>query len=287
VTREGLAAAVLAGLLLFTAPALGQAPAAAPALSATGTASGAAPETSATVAAPGQERLVSMLSNRTVSISSSFDGETLTLFGNIEPDLGTGATHVRGPYHIIVVVIGPNQTRVARLATRNVGIWMNTEQVTFRQVPSFFHVLSSGRLDDIIDPELLQNQKILPGTHLRESPERDPEIRARFAEELERLMTLERRFEINEQGVLFLSNTAYTARVELPHDVVSGPFLARTFLIKDRQIVASRTEGFAVRKIGFERFLGNAANQNPLLYGLVGVALALFTGWLGGVVFRR
>ena len=42
-----------------------------------------------------------------------------------------------------------------------------------------------------------------------------------------------------------------------------------------------------MRKIGFERFLGLAAQQQPLLYGLVCVILALFTGWLGGVVFRR
>jgi hypothetical protein len=33
--------------------------------------------------------------------------------------------------------------------------------------------------------------------------------------------------------------------------------------------------------------LGLAAVDHPLLYGLAAVILALFTGWLGGVVFRR
>jgi hypothetical protein len=39
--------------------------------------------------------------------------------------------------------------------------------------------------------------------------------------------------------------------------------------------------------MGFERFLYNAAVGQPFLYGLVCVILAIFTGWLGGVVFRR
>lgn len=246
-----------------------------------------APVASARIAEPGEERLVSTLSNRVVSITSSFDGDTLSLFGVAEPDPASGATHLDGPYHVIVVVVGPLQSRVARLAERTVGVWMNTEQVTFTQVPSFYHVIASGRLDTIIDPALLEAEAIPPISHLRQTEETDPAKRERFAAELARLMTEEGRFAVVENGVSFLSDTAYTARVTLPHDVVTGAFLARTYLVKDRQIVARRTEGFLVRKVGFERFLGNAATQWPLLYGLVGVLLALGTGWLGGVVFRR
>ena len=51
--------------------------------------------------------------------------------------------------------------------------------------------------------------------------------------------------------------------------------------------ITEKSDGFSVRKIGFERFLGLAAVQQPLLYGICAVILALFTGWLGGVVFRR
>ena len=46
-------------------------------------------------------------------------------------------------------------------------------------------------------------------------------------------------------------------------------------------------DGWAVQSIGFERFLALSAVQQPLLYGLVCVVLALFTGWLGGVLFKR
>jgi uncharacterized protein (TIGR02186 family) len=291
-------AALLAGLLLIAAPSL----ATAQPLSATGTAQAgagmAAPDAAAVPqlgasqivagpAEPGQERLVSTLSKRTVSITSGFDGEMLSLFGNIEPAPDSGARFVAGPYDVIVVVVGPLQGRVARLATRNLGVWINTEHVDFQQVPSFYQVLSSAPLEQIITPEQLAAEAIPPASHLMQAKSADPETRARFAVELERLMTKAGRFGIDPSGIRFLSQTAYTGQVTLPPDVASGTFVTRTYLVKDRQIVSRRTEGFSVRKIGFERFLGEAANQQPLLYGLVCVMLALFTGWLGGVVFKR
>ena len=58
-------------------------------------------------------------------------------------------------------------------------------------------------------------------------------------------------------------------------------------MFKDGEIIARKSEGFSVRKIGFERFLALSAIQYPLLYGIVCVILALFTGWLGGVIFKR
>jgi hypothetical protein len=52
-------------------------------------------------------------------------------------------------------------------------------------------------------------------------------------------------------------------------------------------VVAERSEGFTVRKSGFENFVFVASRQQPLLYAIVCVILALGTGWLAGVVFRR
>ena len=108
-----------------------------------------------------------------------------------------------------------------------------------------------------------------------------------FGAELVRLMTQKGHFAVNTQGVAFRSDTLYSAQLTLRSDVPPGPYLAHTYLFKDGVLVAERSDGFSVRKTGFERFLGLAAVQQPLLYGLACVILALFTGWLGGVVFKR
>src|SRR5690606_29174235 len=111
------------------------------------------------------ERLFSSVSTEVVQITSSFDGERMTFFGTIAPDAGSEQRFVQGPFHVVVVVLGPTQDRVARKKTNNFGIWLNTEQVEFARFPSYFHVLSSSRLRDITDVNTLTTNFILPEAH--------------------------------------------------------------------------------------------------------------------------
>jgi uncharacterized protein (TIGR02186 family) len=240
------------------------------------------------LAAPAMaERLVSSISRGEVSITSSFQGETLTFFGNVEPEAGAAQPFVTGPYHVVVVVTGPLQNRVTRRKDNVFGIWINTEQVSFDGFPSYFHILSDTRLDSIADRVTLETLGIDPDQQARLTAKAPWWEAAAFGNQLVRLMTERGLFGINEQGVIFRSDTFYSAQLTLSSDVVPGPYLAHTYLFKDGVLVAERSEGFSVRKVGFERFLGLAAIQQPLLYGIAAVVLALFTGWLGGVVFRR
>jgi len=233
------------------------------------------------------ERLVTTLSSQDIEITSSFDGATLTMFGSIEPDRGAGRDTVAGPFNVVIVVEGPLADRVARQKTNQFGIWINTDQVIFERFPSFFHVLASGRLRDITDPVTLTAENILPEVQARHSAVAGWWKSVVFGRELVRLMSVRGLFGVNEQAVQFLSDTTYIARLNLPSDIANGPFITHTYLFKGGMVVARSSEGFSVRKTGFERFLGLAAIQQPLLYGIVCVILAIGTGWLGGVVFRR
>lgn len=235
----------------------------------------------------GAARLISQMSNDTIEITSSFDGERMSFFGAIVPDSGSEDLVVKGPFHVVIVVVGPTADRVARQKTHNFGIWLNTDQVTFRRFPSYFHVLSSGRLRDITDVTTLTTQFILPESHTLVPNEAGWWKTAVFGRELVRLMTEENLFGVNQNAVNFLSDNVYSARLTLPSNAPPGPYLALTYVFRNGEIIARKSEGFAVRKIGFERFLALAAVQQPLLYGVVCVILALFTGWLGGVIFRR
>lgn len=238
-----------------------------------------------TASPAGAEKLASTVSSSTIQITSSFDGTVLSLFGNVESD-SPGLAAI-GPYNVVIIVTGPLQDRVARLKTNKYGIWTNTEQVVFRQFPSFYSVLASGKLDAVASDAVLTTDAIRPEDQALVAAHSVGLHAERFGNELVRLMTEEGHFLVKEDGVRFLSDTAYVAQITLPSDVANGPFIAHTLVLKDKQIVAERTEGFAVRKTGFENFVFVASRQQPLLYGLVCVVLALGTGWLAGVVFRR
>ena len=231
------------------------------------------------------QSLVFGTSDPTISIHSTFAGDTITLFGNIEPDVD--GTPPEGSFDIVTVVRGPVEERVVRRKARQLGIMLNADYAVFRGLPSFYRVLSSRPIDAILDPETIeQRQLTLEGLAESRLTEATGNV-ALFETELVRLMTEANLYRTDGRGVAFLSPTFFATRVSLPANVPNGIFLAQTFVVQDGQIVAERAQRFFVQKSGFERFIGEAAADQPLLYGLACVSLALFTGWLGGVLFRR
>lgn len=233
------------------------------------------------------QTLAGALSHRRISVDSSFSGVTLTLFGNIEPNTETGQKFVTGPFDIVVVITGPATDRVARRKTPELGLWLNTQSVTFSNFPSYKWVLSDKPLDQVAPQAVLDRLHIKLDSFsdvVTASGNGDVEA---FKAELVRLMQDKKLFGVNPEGITFESPTLYSAQVDIPGDVANGTFLAETYLFKNNQLITRKAELFSVRKTGFERFLGDAARAWPLWYGIATVLLGVFTGWLGGVVFRR
>lgn len=229
--------------------------------------------------------LVFGTSDPTISIHSSFSGETVTLFGNIEPD--SVGTQPSGAYDIVMVVRGPVEERVVRRKSRQFGIMLNADYALFSGLPSFYRVMSSRPIETLLDPETIERRQMsLHGLAQGTLSESNGNV-ALFENELVRLMERSNLFRSDARGVTFMSPTFFSARVVLPANVPNGMFLAQVFLVQDGEIIADRAQRFFVQKSGFERFLGEAAVNQPLLYGLATVLLALFTGWMGGVLFRR
>ena len=58
------------------------------------------------------------------------------------------------------------------------------------------------------------------------------------------------------------------------------------FLLRDKQVVAAYETKIDVRKVGLERFLYNLSRQQPLIYGLMSLAIAIFAGRAASAFFR-
>lgn len=233
------------------------------------------------------QTLAGALSHRRISIDSSFSGVTLTLFGNVEPSPEGAAKFVTGPFDIIVVITGPATDRVARRKSSQMGLWLNTQSVTFSNFPSYKWVLSDKPVDEIAPKPVLERLHIALDSFsdvVRAKGNGDEDL---FKKQLVQLMQEKGLFGANPEGITFESKTLYSAQVDIPGDVANGTFLAETYLFKNQQLITRKAELFSVRKTGFERFVGDAARAWPLWYGLATVLIGVFTGWLGGVLFRR
>ena len=72
----------------------------------------------------------------------------------------------------------------------------------------------------------------------------------------------------------------------MPANLVEGDYAAEFFLVRDRAVVSSGDDDDPVEKTGIERWLYNLSRNEPLLYGLMSVLLALAAGWLAAEAFR-
>ena len=232
-----------------------------------------------------QPRLVPDVSQRQIEIRYSFTGAELLLFGAIiypggrAPEPGTD---------IAVVLKGPLEPIVVREKQQVAGIWMNVDRVRFRSAPSFYAVASSRPLRDLVDERTaaiyelgLDNLQLSPGGGV------DSETLSRFERGF---IDLRRRHQLYAEipdGVEISEGVLYRARISIPARVPVGAYTAETFLIRDGRVIAGAVREISIDKLGFERFVADAAERWSLAYGIVSVALSLLLGWGASALFQR
>jgi uncharacterized protein (TIGR02186 family) len=81
--------------------------------------------------------------------------------------------------------------------------------------------------------------------------------------------------------------TNYSAPRRLAPNVPVGTHKARAFLFKSGLFIKESSAQLEIRKSGFEQSVFRVAHDYSFLYGVFAVSLAMLTGWLGRLVFRR
>ncbi|MFN3387759.1 MAG: TIGR02186 family protein [Allosphingosinicella sp.] len=230
-------------------------------------------------------KLVPDVSQSRIEIRYSFTGAELLLFGAI---LYPGGRAPHDDAHIAVVVKGPVQPLVVREKQKVAGVWMNVEAARFRSAPSFYAVASSRPLGELVDERTaaiyelgLQNLQLSPGSG------KPQEVQRRFEEGLVDLMQRRQLYREDPDGVKITEGVLYRARIDIPAQVPVGDYTAETFLIRDGRVLAGAVREIHIEKLGFERFVSNAAQRWSFVYGLVAVTLSLLLGWGASAIFRR
>jgi uncharacterized protein (TIGR02186 family) len=235
------------------------------------------------------ERLVLTLSDETVKISSNFTGEQITIFGAIEADEVTVPRSM--PYDVVITISGPARSVVARKKERVYGIWINRESQIFPNLPAFFTTMASKSLGDIAFPITQERLILTPRSALNPTLNvitgADVERMSLFSGALLRIQHDNDLYHVNEKGVEFVGDRLFKAQLQLPANAPVGNYEVYAHLFTDNALLATRFDRFRVVKTGFEQFAYDMAQDQPALYGLIVVLVALLTGWVGGVVFRR
>jgi uncharacterized protein (TIGR02186 family) len=223
------------------------------------------------------------VSQRQIDIRYSFTGAELLLFGAI---VYPGGRMPDRPADIAVVVKGPVEPIRVREKQKVAGIWVNVESARFRSAPSYYAVASSRPLGELVDERTAAIYELgLDYLQLSPAGAIDPAEQARFTSGLVDLRRREDLYRETAGGVTINDGVLYQARMAVPSNVATGEYTAETFAITRGRVIASAVARVEVRKLGFERFVAEEAEDSSMLYGLFAVALSLFMGWLAGRVF--
>ncbi|WP_289032799.1 TIGR02186 family protein [uncultured Roseibium sp.] len=234
------------------------------------------------------EDLVTALSSDEVSIQSNFTGTEIVIFGQISRDLNTIARP--GIYDLAITVEGPAQDITTRRKGRFLGVWVNREHETFQGVPSFYALASTRSVGELADRDLLDEYAIgLHHLNLAVSGYSGVPLSERddFRNAFLRLRQQQGLYSERPQSIEFLTETMFRTKVPLPANIPVGQYKVKSYLLQDGGLLSAKESDLTVAKSGFEQVTYNLANNYSLIYGLLAVTLAIFTGWLAGVIFRR
>lgn len=232
-----------------------------------------------------EPQLVPDVSQRQIDIQYSFKGAELLLFGAI---LYPGGQVPKKPADIVVVLKGPEQAIRMREKQKIAGIWVNAATMRFQSAPSFYAIASSRPIDRITDERTAAIYELnMDSLQLSPTAFRDTDEIARFEHGLIDLQERKGLFVERPGTVEITDGVLYRVALPLSARAVVGDYTAETFLIQDGRVVAAAVRDIHVRKSGFERFVGYAARNWSLLYGLAAIAVAVVMGLLAGWIGRR
>ncbi len=233
------------------------------------------------------ESLVVSLSFNRLAVTSTYTGTSVAVFGAVERD-GQAAAR-SGGYDVVVTIRGPRQSLTVREKEALGPVWINRAQQKFAEVPSFLAVLSSRALPDLADAATRRRLRLglsaivaAPDLTLAAPAPDDP-----FRDALLRLRRRERLFTETASGVRFLSPTVFRATAPLPATAPVGAYDVEVVLLAGGVPLARHEGRFDLVKSGVEQGIATFARDWSLAYGLAVGALALISGWLASVIFRR
>ena len=221
--------------------------------------------------------LVADLSNHLIAITTGFTGTDVLLFGAKE-----------GAGDVLVVVRGPTSSISVRKKSRVAGIWMNTDRVTFSNVPSFYMVASSAPLPDIAPPSVLARHQIgFNQLKIQAPPTVEPERLRDFRSALIRRQQRAGLFMREPGQVSFLGNTLFRTNVYFPANVPVGVYLVEVLLLQNGNVTGAQTTPLIISKVGFGAELFDFAHQRAAIYGLIAILISLVAGWLPHILLRK
>ena len=223
--------------------------------------------------------LAADVSDRLIAITTAFVGGDVVVFGSTETE---------GP--VIITMQGPKQNQMVRRKSRVAGIWINRDRVEFKDVPSYFAIAASGPLEEVADAAARDRSQLgvdhLTLTVADRNGYSDDELKE-FSEALIRNKEREGLYTVTPEPVNFPGPKLFRTTFKFPANVPPGLYRIEVFHLKDGNVIGAHQSSLQISKVGMEAEVFDFAREHAAFYGLVAILIAVTSGWLAGVIFRK
>ena len=229
------------------------------------------------------EEVVLGLSQTEVAITANFDGSEIFIFGAVKRE---EAIPDGDPLQVIVAIQGPSEPITVRRKEKRYGIWVNVDAVEVDAAPSFYAVATSAPMQDVLSAtEDLRYKISIPRAIRSVGAPMTVSDSQSFTEAVIRVRKANKWFQLNEGSVEFSQETLFKTSIAMPANLTEGEYRTRIYLTRSGKVVSEYETLIDVRKVGLERWLYTLSRQQPLMYGLLSLAIAIFSGWAASAIF--
>lgn len=215
-----------------------------------------------------------------VDISTGFNGTRVVLFGtSSDPEAD-----------IVATLKGPEHTMVMRRKGRVMGAWMNTKNVEFRRVPSYYDYAST-----LGDTYLAQDLPFLKENEIGlvnldfypEDADENPDTVEAFRDALMNSMQKKGFYPLAGHSLQMIDRQFFKAAFDLPPGVPTGLYRVEAMMVKGDAVVAREAKTLQVGQVGFNARIYLFAQNYSFFYGVFAVLMALAIGWSAFTFLRR
>lgn len=221
--------------------------------------------------------IISGISTNEINIDTSFNGTEILLFG-AKGDAG----------NIVVAVRGPKKNFLVTKKQKLLGIWYNGERIKFKDSFSYYSLFSTFNDDKVTNQLLSQlelgtgNLKFIPSNN-NFSEDQKNEFQLQLINKLEK----DNLYTSGANKIEFLDETLFKVILHFPKNIARGVYTVEIYLISENDLISFQSIPIYVNQIGVSATISDQSYQQPLLYGLLSVIMALVIGWLANYLFVR
>jgi len=223
--------------------------------------------------------LTADLSEYHVSIDSTFTGKHLILFGA-----------QNDPGNVLVVIRGPERNITLRRKKQVMGLWVNDKTVTFPNIPYYYSMsnLHSSLKQGAAYEGLYEGLNIgfptlRPSANDALTLTEKQDFQTAFVQLLQD-KGLYRRF---LEPVIYRGDTLFKSLIAFPDTLPRGNYSVELYLIEDGYLRGLQSLAVKVEKTGFDAFVFDLSKDQPVLYALLAIFIALSVGWTISQLFSR